>query len=307
MISLPPVSSDTYQALFAHPVKADAPRDPEPDPTRSNDRSMNDPELSNDGEALLVPQQCIFCLDTSDTTAQNLDHMAATHGLVIPDVQELQTDVETLVSYLHLVVADYCECLFCGATKSSAQAARAHMVAKGHCMMNLSAGSEFLEFWESESSDTEKSDRYQLLSKTEMRLASGAIATSREDTQSNTQSRPRRAPRNMEPAKGIPTPSESSEEPKVDTMGGSIDHHDQPRSQRPSRTLAIRDQMGLTGLSDAQRQSLAVSQRKIDLSALRSRNKAQWTLEKMGNKVKQKHFVVGSPCRSGWFLDPVMR
>lgn len=185
------------------------------------------------------------------------------------------------------------------------------MLAKGHCMLDLSEGSEYLDFWESETVDLEGTEAtqtsYQLLSKTEMRLPSGAIATSREDAHSSTHHRPRRHLGGAETPKGVPSSSGPSEEPLDDAVVIDPEHRDQKTVQKSGRTLAVRDQMGLTGLSDAERRSLAVSQRKIDLDALRARNKAQWTLEKMGNKVKQKHFVVGSPCRSGWFLDPCMR
>lgn len=309
--ALPPITSDTYQALFAIPTKSDTSSDSDstPCPTTEYTKRNSEPAIS-DG-AVLIPQQCIFCLEVSSTTRTNIDHMAASHGLVLPDLPQLQTDLETLISYLHLVVADYCECLLCGSTKRSAQAARAHMLAKGHCMLNLSEGSEFLEFWEAETEDKEGPDApqasHQLLSKTEMRLASGAIVTSREDAHARTQYRARRFPKDEETPKGIPSSSGPSEEPLDDAVVVDTEHRDQKTVQKPGRTLAVRDQMGLTGLSDAERRSFAVSQRQIDLSALRARNKAQWTLEKMGNRVKQKHFVVGSPCRSGWFLDPCMR
>lgn len=268
--------------------------------------------ISFEDELLTTPQQCIFCLASSDDMSQNVEHMAICHGLVLPDLQNLQTDLETLLGYLGLVVGKYCECLFCGATKSSAHATRMHMLAKGHCMLNLSEGSEFLEFWELESRDdpaTETKYRdHQLLSKTEMRLASGAIATSRNEMTSGFQRR-RRRPSKEDQSRSVELPTSEGSDRHISNVLESLSSSRQDHRQRqlPSRALSMRDQMGLVGLSDSQRRSLAISQRKVDLSALRSRNKARWTLEKMGNKVKQKHFVVGPPCRSGLFLDPVMR
>lgn len=308
MASLPPISIEIYQTIFAPSTKPDIPSDNKA-PTASESETESAPAISE--EDLPTPQQCIFCLAVSESTLQNIEHMSTCHGLVLPDLQNLQTDVDTLISYLGLVTAHYCECLFCGATKRSAHATRMHMLAKGHCMLDLSAGSEFLEFWESESDGSQDTNfpqrNYQLVSETEMRLASGAIATSRSNVDSGIQHlRSRLSKEERRPREELPTPPRS-ERPVSDVSLCPSSRQARRQNPLPSRALAVRDQMGLIGLSDVQRRALAVSQRKIDLSALRSRNKAQWTLEKMGNKVKQKHFVVGSPCRSGWFLDPVMR
>ena len=62
----------------------------------------------------------------------------------------------------------------------------------------------------------------------------------------------------------------------------------------------------VVGLTEAQRRALAVTHRRAKTTELRARTHAQWTLESMGNKVKQKHFKVGSICRSGICIDPTM-
>lgn len=311
MAALPPISSETYRTVFASSEDPDISIDSElPEPTNS-DQDGTDAVPSDFAENLPALQQCIFCLAKSDEISHNIEHMAASHGLVLPDLQKLETDVDTFISYLGLVAVHYCECLFCGATKRSAEAARAHMLAKGHCMLDLSTGSEFLEFWASGTGNGEDSDSlqrsYQLLSVTEMRLSSGAIASSWNDANTSVQKRRSDWPKRAERTRAELTTLTRPDAPSDDIVRGSSRRQGRGKSQEPCRTLATRDQMGLIGLSNSQRRSLAVAQRKIDLSALRARNKAQWTLEKMGNKVKQKHFVVGPPCRTGWFLDPCVR
>lgn len=303
LAALPPILNETYQNAFA--AKAD--EYIEPESSDNSDVEGRDPVVpSSSGEDLLDVEQCVFCLIASDSIEQNIEHMATSHGLVLPNLEKLQTDVETLILYLGLVTVRDGECLFCGAIKRSAHAARAHMLSKGHCMLNLSPGSEFLEFWESERSDGQESysvqRSYQLLSCTEMRLPSGAVVTSRNGTNDDTRRKSREEPKELEP------PEDALQ---TEQSGGKVVLRDPVRRSQsrahPDRQISRRDQMGLTGLSDSQRRALTMAQRKTDLDAMRARNKARWTLEKTGNKVKQKHFVVGSPCRSGWFLDPCMR
>jgi pre-60S factor REI1 len=247
--------------------------------------------------------------------------MSSTHGFQVPNLSSIQTDLETFISYLSMVVNSYHECLHCGHVKQSAEAVRAHMIAKGHCMLDLSENSEYLDFWkegEGEEGVEDTSDDYSdkpvesrgaqgssientvLLSDTELRLASGVVATSRHGESSTaTRAKKSRAARTQSAALDA-----SLENPGPDHANQN-DATSKP-NRHTTRALALRSSMGLVGLSSSEVHALAVQQRKIDLSAFRARKKAQWTLEKMGNKVKQKHFKVGSMCRSGLFIDPTM-
>lgn len=80
---------------------------------------------------------CIFCSHSSDTLEDNLKHMAYAHGFFIPDIKYV-CDLVGLVLYLQTKVSDYHMCLLCngrGRGFRSMEAARAHMVDKGHCFV----------------------------------------------------------------------------------------------------------------------------------------------------------------------------
>ncbi|XP_050294581.1 cytoplasmic 60S subunit biogenesis factor ZNF622 [Anthonomus grandis grandis] len=80
---------------------------------------------------------CLFCMEHSRNFLKNLEHMTLKHSFFIPDI-EYCTDVEGLLHYLGEKISAGFMCLWCnenGRTFHSAEAARAHMVDKGHCKM----------------------------------------------------------------------------------------------------------------------------------------------------------------------------
>ncbi|SMQ54075.1 unnamed protein product [Zymoseptoria tritici ST99CH_3D7] len=306
MATLPPITPEQYdqvhEAKPSKPVSQDGVASTSIVPELEGRTPAEDlvEEDEEDENVVLDPANCLFCTSSHSKVSENLAHMSAAHGFTIPNLSTIQTDLETFVSYLSLVVNKYHECLHCGHVKHSAQAIRAHMSDKGHRRLDLSEDSEYLDFWDkSDGDDDDEADedgakhsegRTILLSNTELRLPSGEIVTSRHGEQPNAiRSKKTRVARQQSTALVASTEH---------NMKGD---HEDPTSSSPkptrdtSRALALRSSMGLTGLSDSQRHSLAVEQRKIDLSAFRARNKAQWTLEKVGNKVKQKHFRPDNP------------
>lgn len=80
--------------------------------------------------------QCLFCTHTSQDLDLNMSHMSQTHGLHV-DPTNLIADTEALLSYLHLVIFKYHECLYCGTQRSSTLAVQQHMRAKGHCKYDI--------------------------------------------------------------------------------------------------------------------------------------------------------------------------
>ncbi|KAK2756868.1 C2H2 finger domain containing protein [Colletotrichum kahawae] len=97
--------------------------------------------------------QCLFCNCHSEDLDDNLDHMRKRHGMIIPYPESLIVDVEILVKYLHLVIYEYTECLFCGSIRNTSQAAQQHMTGKGHCKIDVEKEtSEFKDFYDFESS-----------------------------------------------------------------------------------------------------------------------------------------------------------
>ncbi|KJX94693.1 C2H2 finger domain protein [Zymoseptoria brevis] len=315
--TLPRITLEQYDQVHETKPSKSVPRNgvastniaPELEAATPPEHLLKDDE--DDEEAVFDPSNCLFCTLSHSKVSENLAHMTAAHGFIIPNLSTIQTDLETFVSYLSLVVNKYHECLHCGHVKHSAQAVRAHMSDKAHRKLDLSENSEYLAFWDK--SDEEDDDEFEedqmkhnagqtvRLSSTELRLPSGEIVTSRQGDQPNaSRSKKARLARRQATALAASTQHNLDEIPDASSTSA-------PQvSRNTTRALALRSSMGLTGLSDSQRHSLAVEQRKIDLSAFRARNKAQWILEKMGNKAKQKHFRVGSICRSGLFIDPTM-
>ncbi|KAJ3155362.1 hypothetical protein HDU86_004264 [Geranomyces michiganensis] len=111
----------------------------------------------------------LFCLQSSSDINSNIAHMRAAHSFPIPDISYLSAPVELLI-YLAAII-DRGDCLFCHSPEArvakkfcytdedggltdedddsrfapafrSARAARAHMLAKGHCKVSWANGAE---------------------------------------------------------------------------------------------------------------------------------------------------------------------
>ncbi|KAL3290880.1 pre-60s factor [Colletotrichum asianum] len=96
--------------------------------------------------------QCLFCNYNSENLEENLDHMRKRHGMIVPYLESLIVDLEALVKYLHLVIYEYTECLYCGSIRNTPQAAQQHMTGKGHCKIDVQKENfEFRDFYAFES------------------------------------------------------------------------------------------------------------------------------------------------------------
>ncbi|CAG9783079.1 unnamed protein product [Diatraea saccharalis] len=88
-------------------------------------------------DSLIKPRDCLFCTHHSKNMVKNLKHMSEAHSFFIPDV-EYCIDMKGLLLYLGEKISQGYMCLWCndtGKTFYSMEAARAHMVNKGHCKM----------------------------------------------------------------------------------------------------------------------------------------------------------------------------
>lgn len=121
---------------------------------------MEDPDAedlgSSDGSEASAdafdPTRCLFCNCHSEDLDDNLDHMRKRHGMAIPYPESLIVDLETLLKYLHLVIYEYTECLYCGSIRNTPQAAQQHMTGKRHCRIDIDKeNSEFKDFYDLES------------------------------------------------------------------------------------------------------------------------------------------------------------
>lgn len=64
-------------------------------------------------------QQCLFCNKFFGSFDSNVSHMQTAHGLFIPNKEHLIVDLDTLFSYLHLVIFVYNECICCGIQRNT--------------------------------------------------------------------------------------------------------------------------------------------------------------------------------------------
>ncbi|XP_011299205.1 zinc finger protein 622 [Fopius arisanus] len=109
--------------------------------------SLDSDEWLEDVENPLRNNNCLFCYHHSKSVVKNLKHMTEAHSFFIPD-PEYCVDLKGLLEYLGQKVFAGFMCLWCddkGKVFHSADAARAHMVDKGHCKM-LHEGEALVEY-----------------------------------------------------------------------------------------------------------------------------------------------------------------
>ncbi|XP_015436306.1 PREDICTED: zinc finger protein 622 [Dufourea novaeangliae] len=130
----------------------------------SDIESIDSDEWMEDAENPIKNNDCLFCDHHSRSLVRNLKHMTVAHSFFIPD-PEYCTDIKGLLTYLgEKIFAGYM-CIWCndsGKSFQSSDAARAHMVDKGHCKMlhEGDALAEYAEFYDYSSSypDAENGD-----------------------------------------------------------------------------------------------------------------------------------------------------
>ncbi|KAI1328467.1 c2h2 finger domain-containing protein [Xylariaceae sp. FL0255] len=285
--------------------------------------SEEEPMMARDWDR----SQCLFCRVTSPDFDANLEHMAKTHSMIIPNQGDLIVELETLVGYLHLVVFGYFECLWCGAQKNSREAVQSHMRDKGHCRFDISdETSEFRDFYQfnnsshSRDANVDNEDRSDVderdaeeeyfaasrigvptlvqIDNDSIRLPSGKVLMQRSY----------RAPR---------PPRSNTERPDRTTLSQSSSVHPRPDGSNPgtskalskaeTRSLATMNQISSLRTSDQrqlmhlapheQRAVLTTQKKQID----KARQTEQWMrtqVERKGNKTLMKHFVPDTPGRA---------
>jgi len=311
--SLPPISADTYaenvatslvsskqESLDAASSSAVVKPSPEEEPA----------EESDEFEDLIGEQAqincCLFCTKDSDSLETNLEHMSSEHGLYIPEIEHLSS-LETIIGYLRTVITEYNECLYCGMIKQSAEGIRRHMLDKGHCMINLEREPELLEFWEFSDSDGHDTDDEETpksldtvasrdLSQGEYTLPSGKVVGSKSKARESRLFARRTTLADKETSSRMITE-------------GPIDNTDKTSSADPAeslkrtqggtqdRAVAVRDAVGLVGVSEQQMRSLITVQRKMQRQQAIVQASVAWAGEKGGTH--QKYYKVKMNLRAG--------
>ncbi|EHK96845.1 putative Zinc finger protein REH1 [Glarea lozoyensis 74030] len=220
-------------------------------------------EISGEADAEFDPADCLFCDIQSSDPESNIQHMHKAHGLFIPD-QDRLTDIETFLAYLHTIIADFHECLYCGSTKSTTEATRSHMRDRGHCMLNFDSEGELSMFWEQIHRNGP-----------------------RQQSQQSTYSKPGSSPTR----KAITDGSTST--------GTTTD----PRTQLQVTTRA-HGGTGLIGVSQLQRRALIANEMSTRKLELKAKNKYARNLDRSTNKTAMKHYRHGgNPIRVAAWID----
>ncbi|KAL5335989.1 C2H2 type zinc-finger-domain-containing protein [Aspergillus crustosus] len=141
------------------------------------------------------PGNCLFCTQSSSALDENMAHMAAAHNLCIPFPEFLAVDLEIVLSYLHILIFNYRECISCSTQRSTASAVQQHMASKGHCRFEITPETE--EFYEIPQSQTQLQlqsqsesgnavlDQMRRDSSLPVQLSSGKVITHRKKLGSN--------------------------------------------------------------------------------------------------------------------------
>lgn len=224
--------------------------------------------------------------------------MYSTHGLFIPSPGEV-SDMESFLGYLAMIIFEYKECLYCNSEKGTVEGVQTHMRDKGHCMINMNAESELLDFWELADSEDEadnedgehskKKNAAIKLSETEMRLPSGVVIGSRSDT-TQLRSRPGLA---QSRSKGSQYRMKRDEMKAI--SAGEISQTGDGDQSGPSssngRRVAVRGEMGLLGVSDSQRHALVVTEKKMRKREAVAKAAQRYVME--AQPVKSIYYKVG--------------
>lgn len=277
--------------------------------------SKSDPSSSSEGEVDAADTsistdfdstQCLFCLSISENIDTNLDHMSKSHGMTIPSPHQLSVDPTTLLSYLHLVISVYNECLACGTHRRNTQAIRQHMLGKKHCAFDISdVESEYREFWNFGEDVGVQVDGENIT------LPSGRVIMSR--SVQSTQQRQRTSGSGAMSwsrlnASSLPASNSATSQPRASSANTSPtsiqSSHKQSLTKQDLRALSLDKQLGTLRASDRlalahlpaskQRAVLATQQSQLQ-KARRQERDMQARLQRKNNQTLMKHFVSDVP------------
>jgi pre-60S factor REI1 len=181
--------------------------------------------------------------------------MSTSHGLFIPDSHI--SDIPSLLAYLAILVYEYHECVYCGTWKGSVESVQTHMRDKGHCKI---AEEETRDFGIEEEGGEREGVNSKAREGMEIKLQSGKIVTKKSNT-----ARLRTAQQRVK-----------KDEVRTITSHGNETHL--PLRNIRNKTIVLRSDMGLIGLSNHQRRALMVTEKKMQTSAVIAEKKGRYRM-----------------------------
>ncbi|KAL2060361.1 hypothetical protein VTL71DRAFT_9756 [Oculimacula yallundae] len=242
--------------------------------------------------------ECLFCVNSSDSTSENLSHMSLSHNFSIPDIEHL-LDIESFLGYLSTIISTFHECLFCGSVEDSKEAVQEHMGEMGHCRLELEEdGLELKDFWDveegsEEETEEEETDDSAVLVDGELRLPSGKILGRRTKVKkprmttslSKSRSRSSSPPQPSLNAQTQQTASSSS--PTTLSTHHTAPPHSQPRPRNEHRIVPRPGtSTSLIGLSDVQQRALRATEMRIEKVETKAKKMYEAKVDRKGNKQK---------------------
>lgn len=250
-------------------------------------------------------RRCLFCSREALSVDINMAHMSQSHSFFLPDMDSL-IDLESLLSYLAIIVGDFHECIYCGCVRSCRSAVQDHMRGKGHCKIDVDDERHALRsFYDSAdglsgsdeesvvSEDGDEDEQEQelrdslALHSNELRLPSGRVASHR------SQARLHRG--------HVPTHRHGESSLAPDALAREATHGQAtdveiPLMPTPTPKHAMVMRAGtshsMLGVPEVQRRALlAVEQKMLKIEA-RTRNEYEAAVQRGGNR--QKRFKVKS-------------
>lgn len=277
--------------------------------TLSNDE--NPSEQDPDGN------RCLFCHAKSPDSDANLSHMLKSHSFVVPEQHRLKVDTKTLIQYLDLIISDDSQCLYCLTQRSSSEAARQHMLGKGHCKIDItSPESEFRDFYDFNGPDESGeeagrdhatkwrdsqapvSPKWQELDETSVLLPSGIVLSNRA-----THSRRRYAPA-TNTSESIDNSVSASEATRNNSESVGTASANTPATRRflalgdKLARLRASDRAGLLHLTSAQQLSQLSRQQKQTEQGRRAQRAMEARVQRQGNKTLMTNYKPDTPGRS---------
>lgn len=288
--------------------------------TPSSQKDMAEDDSNEDVDMLDVPEwdtkTCLFCPSQFSSFNLTLSHMTSTHNLTIPEEDRLVVDVETLLTYCHVVIHGYLECPMCGTQRQTLKPLQAHMRDKYHCSFSISdPNSDFRAFYEDEHGEEGEreitrgkagTEELEEVENGQVRLSSGRVVGSKMY----------RAPRTVKETKEMevemlqdsPNPPSSSSQLPTSSTSSTTSAPQTTALSRAERRGAVAstqlsrlsraDQLQLAHLPAAQQRAVLSTQKK---QVAKERRAQQWMdgrLRGKGNKFLQANYRADGPGRA---------